>query len=97
AAYKLDLSPDMKRRRIHPTFNANLLRMYIPNDDVKFPGRHWEHILDLGTDPKEKSVLEVIGHAKRNSQWGFYTRWSDGFITEEPLENVRQTQPFEDY
>jgi hypothetical protein len=39
ASYRLELSNQLKIRGINPVFHASLLRIHIPNDDRRFPGR----------------------------------------------------------
>ena len=36
-SFMIDLPPELKRRGIHPTFHANLLRIHLPNNDCLFP------------------------------------------------------------
>jgi hypothetical protein len=37
--FKLNLSSELKQRGLHLSFHAHLLRIHIPNDDRRFPGR----------------------------------------------------------
>ncbi|KZV93616.1 hypothetical protein EXIGLDRAFT_576582, partial [Exidia glandulosa HHB12029] len=97
ASYKLELSKELRRRRIHPVFHANLLRLHIPNDDERFPGRQWSQIAGLGENSKDRTVTEIVGYTKRGATFVFYVRWSDGFTTEETLENVKDLQAFSEF
>lgn len=61
--YTLELSPELVRRRIHPTFHISRLRIHVPNDDDRFPNREVATYYDFGDDPEvEWSVDEIIGH-----------------------------------
>jgi hypothetical protein len=40
SSYKIDLPSELKRKGIHPSFHASLLRIHHPNDDRRFPGRN---------------------------------------------------------
>jgi hypothetical protein len=39
SSFKLELPANMKQRGVHDVFHASLLRVHIPNDDRRFPGR----------------------------------------------------------
>jgi hypothetical protein len=41
STYRLDLSAELRSRGVHDAFHASLLRPHWPNDDRRFPGRHW--------------------------------------------------------
>lgn len=89
SAYMLKLPPDMARRKIHPTFNADLLRPYIQNDDLRFPGRTWNHVTSIPLEGGTKQIAEIVGFKKSGEDFIFYCKWSDKHITEEGLEKVK--------
>ncbi|KEP44903.1 hypothetical protein V565_352030, partial [Rhizoctonia solani 123E] len=51
--YELELPNDLKDRGIHPVFHASLLRIYVPNDDNKFPARAGTQSVSITDAPKE--------------------------------------------
>ncbi|KZV86457.1 hypothetical protein EXIGLDRAFT_752800 [Exidia glandulosa HHB12029] len=97
SAYKLDIPPDMVKRRIHPTFNANLLRKHVENDDARFPGRSWEQVTQITLGSGTREIAEIVGFKKGPEGPIFYCKWSDKHITEENLEKVRDLPAFADY
>ncbi|KZV89705.1 hypothetical protein EXIGLDRAFT_582451, partial [Exidia glandulosa HHB12029] len=97
SAYKLDLPPDMTKRRIHPTFNANLLRLHVANDDERFPSRTWEQVTQISLGTTNREITEIVGFKKGDNGFIFYCRWSDKHVTEEALEKVRELPVFAEY
>ncbi|KAG1829928.1 hypothetical protein EV424DRAFT_1270966, partial [Suillus variegatus] len=59
--FLLDLPSELKQRGIHPAFHAHLLRLHVPNDDRRFPGRQLQQVSDIGT-PEEWSVSRISDH-----------------------------------
>jgi hypothetical protein len=55
--FKLDLPSKLKQQGLHPSFHVHLLRIYIPNDDRRFPGRQMGQIGSLGN--AEEWVVSV--------------------------------------
>ncbi|KDQ13223.1 hypothetical protein BOTBODRAFT_84708, partial [Botryobasidium botryosum FD-172 SS1] len=81
ASYKLDLSDELKRRGVHPTFHASLLRIHIPNDDRRFPGRQVRQITALGDDMSEWDVDRIISHHGKGKHTLFELKWKGGDTT----------------
>ncbi|KAF7372414.1 Gag-pol polyprotein [Mycena venus] len=48
-SFRLDLPDNLKQRGVHDVFHASLLRIHIPNDDRRFPGR-LENQLNINAD-----------------------------------------------
>jgi len=53
ATYRLDLSEELLKRGINPSFHASLLKPHVPNDDRRFPGRMPSQIPGFGKKPDE--------------------------------------------
>lgn len=97
--YTLELSPELVRRRIHPTFHISRLRIHVPNDDDRFPNREVATYYDFGDDPEvEWSVDEIIGHrwVKKN-KLEIQVRWNAGDTTWEPVSEMLELQALDDY
>nr|GAT47604.1 gag-pol polyprotein [Mycena chlorophos] len=61
--FKLDLPSELKRRGNHPAFHASLLRIHIPNDDRRFPGRQISQFTGIGDeDEHEWAVDRILSH-----------------------------------
>lgn len=54
STYTLELPPELKARRIHPTFHASRLREYLKNDDRAFPKREVRAFYDFGDNEDEE-------------------------------------------
>ena len=48
STYTLDIPEDLRRRRVHPTFNVSLLKRHEPNNDLLFPAREVKRFYDFG-------------------------------------------------
>ncbi|EJD33913.1 hypothetical protein AURDEDRAFT_76586, partial [Auricularia subglabra TFB-10046 SS5] len=81
ATYKLQLSREMLKRGIHSAFHASLLREYVPNDDIRFPGRQWHQILGLGERPTSIQVRKIVAHFGQGKDAQFEVQWSTGEST----------------
>ncbi|KIL55336.1 hypothetical protein M378DRAFT_49282, partial [Amanita muscaria Koide BX008] len=77
-SYQVDLPADLKRRGIHNTFHASLLRKHHANDDRLFPNRSLTKILEDNDEQKEWEVDKVITHAGTRENATFHVRWKTG-------------------
>ncbi|KAG2756544.1 hypothetical protein P692DRAFT_201671073, partial [Suillus brevipes Sb2] len=76
-AFLLDLPASLKQRGIHPAFHAHLLRLHVPNDDRRFPGRQIEQVSDLGR-LEEWSVSRITDHHGQGANALFEVEYSTG-------------------
>jgi hypothetical protein len=62
-SFKLDLPAVMKQRGVHDVFHSSLLRVHIPNNDRRFPGR-LECQLGVSLDDKTNkwAVEKIVNH-----------------------------------
>ena len=59
----LELSPELKDRRISPTFHTNLVRPYVKNNDILFPKREAKSYYNFGNnDEQEWFVAKILAH-----------------------------------
>ncbi|EIM79347.1 uncharacterized protein STEHIDRAFT_35241, partial [Stereum hirsutum FP-91666 SS1] len=76
---RLELPPDMVRRRIHDTFHMSLLRPYQANNDRLFPKRELSRWYDFGQPDKDDwYITGVIGHAWQDDHVRLLVQWSLG-------------------
>lgn len=75
--FKLDLPAELKQRGVHPAFHANLLRIHVPNDDRRFPGRQIDQITSLGNS-EEWAVAEIETHQGKGTEALFKLIWKSG-------------------
>lgn len=96
--YTLDLPEELRKRRIHPTFHANVLRPAVPNDDAKFPNREATFFYDFGDDPeREWLVSEIVDHKFEKNSIEFKVLWDTGETTDEPLQVCKDLAALDRY
>ncbi|KAJ6483227.1 hypothetical protein C8R45DRAFT_751223, partial [Mycena sanguinolenta] len=86
--FKLDVSPELRKRGIHPAFHSSLLRPHAPNDDRRFPGRTVSQITGIGDITEEWAVDKILGHAGRGRQAIFLVLWKHGDTAWFPYKDV---------
>lgn len=97
ASYKLELSNDLKKRGIHPVFHASLLRIHIPNDDRRFPGRQLSQIPGFGGRQEEWAVDRILSHTGQGEDALFEVLWVSGDVTWLTMGEVRHLEAFTAY
>ncbi len=58
--YKLELSPDLKTRRVHDTFHEKVLKPYIGNNYDKFPKCESHVRYNIGDDLEQEWVIKAM-------------------------------------
>lgn len=95
-SYKLALPDELKQRGVHSTFHASLLRIHVPNDDRRFPGRQMHQVTGLGkTD--QWAVKRVVSHRGNGKKAYFEIEWSTGDRSWMPYHEVSHLNAFADY
>ena len=56
----LELSPELRDRRISPTFHTNLVQLYIKNNDVLFFKREVKSYYDFGINKEQEWFVDKI-------------------------------------
>ncbi|EJD38079.1 hypothetical protein AURDEDRAFT_37619, partial [Auricularia subglabra TFB-10046 SS5] len=79
--FKLELPSELKSKGVHPMFHASLLRVHIPNDDRRFPGRSADQVLNLGGPQNEFEVSEITEHSGAGREALFKVNWKSGDST----------------
>ena len=78
ATYQLELSDELTKRGVNPTFHASLLRPHVPNDDRRFPGRMPSQIPGFGENPVEWTVDRIVTHHGKGKRSEFQILWKAG-------------------
>jgi len=95
-SYLLDLPSDLKQRGLHPAFHAHLLRIHIPNDDRRFPGRQLNQVADLGS-LEEWSVSRVVSHNGQGTDSLFEIEYTTGDRVWLPYHEVSRLEAVGQY
>ncbi|QRV92243.1 Transposon Ty3-I Gag-Pol polyprotein [Ceratobasidium sp. AG-Ba] len=95
--YKIELPTELKARGIHPVFHVSLLRIHVPNNDQKFPGRSGEQIVSLEKEPKEWAVDRIVTHAGKGRDAEFKLLWKSGDYSWESYERIRHLEAMNAY
>ena len=87
----LELPPELRDRRISPTFHTNLVRPYIKNNDVLFPKREAKSYYDFGNnDEQEWFVDEILAHKWTDNNLELQVKWTLGDVTWEPIDSCKK-------
>ncbi|KAF7298585.1 hypothetical protein MIND_00805300 [Mycena indigotica] len=88
----------MKQRGVHDVFHASLLRVHLPNDDRRFPGR-LENQLGISTSDatNEWAVDKIVGHHGRRAEAIFEILWKSGDRTWMPYDQAAHLSALADY
>ncbi|EJD39246.1 hypothetical protein AURDEDRAFT_33620, partial [Auricularia subglabra TFB-10046 SS5] len=77
--FKIDLPSELKARGIHPMFHTSLLRIHVPNDDRRFPGRLAAQAFNLSEEPMDEwDVREIAAHTGTGKDAIFKVVWKAG-------------------
>lgn len=96
--YTLDLPPELKARRIHPSFHVSRLRDYHRNDDKVFPKREVRAYYDFGdAEDNEWLVDEIIAHQWSGNKISFLVQWNLGDTTWEPYSECKDLEALDRY
>jgi hypothetical protein len=96
SSFRLELPDELKERGIHPTFHASLLRIHVPNDDRKFPGRTIHHITGFGK-PSHWTVDCIMSHYRTGRDAIFKVLWKSGNQSWEMFLTVKDWTALEAY
>ena len=94
--FMLDLPAELKQRGIHPAFHASLLRIHIPNDDRRFPGRQLQQLVGLGK-VEELSVKRITDHHGKGIDSLFLVEYSNRDTVWLPHHEVSHLEAFSQY
>lgn len=87
----------MRRRGIHNTFHASLLRIHVPNDDRLFPGRLDTQVFEIDESDPEWAVEEIVSHSGKGSKALFEIRWKSGDRTWMTFNKISHLQALQSY
>src|ERR1700683_670192 len=94
--FRLDLPSELKQRGVHPAFHASLLRIHVPNDDRRFPGREVGQISSLG-NAEEWAVLNIESHHGKGTDALFEIVWKAGDRAWLPYHEIAHLEAMTQY
>ena len=86
--YQLDLSDELMKRGINHLFHASLLKLHVPCDDRRFPGRLLVQIPGFEGKSEEWIVDLIVLHHRRGVSSKFEIQWKAGDRTWVPYHKV---------
>lgn len=88
ATYQPNLSEELLKRGINPSFHTSLLKPRVPSDDRRFPGRLPLQIPEFGEKPEEWIVEAIVAHRGKGAKSDFEILWKAGDRTWAPYREV---------
>src|SRR5271168_1401348 len=96
--YTLALPDELLKRRIHPTFHAQLLKPAVSNDDARFPNHEATFFYDFGDDPEREWLVDsIVDHTFTGNSITFHVLWEMGEVTHEPLRHCKDLATLDRY
>ncbi|KAF7348752.1 Retrovirus-related Pol polyprotein from transposon 17.6 [Mycena venus] len=97
-SFQLDLPANMKQRGVHDVFHSSLLRIHVPNDDRRFPGRlECQLGISLNDETNEWAVDRVLSHHGRRSKALFEILWKSGDKNWMPYPQAKRLEALNEY
>ena len=94
----IELPPELKDRRISPTFHSNLVWPYVKNNDILFPKREAKIYYNFGhNDEQEWFINEILAHRWTNNNLELQVKWMLGDIIWEPIDSCKKLEALDSY
>ncbi|KIJ43627.1 hypothetical protein M422DRAFT_253216 [Sphaerobolus stellatus SS14] len=97
ATYKLEMSKELKKRGVNPTYHASLLQVHILNDDRRFPGHQLAQLPGFGEKPREWAVERILQHSGKGVDSSFEVLWNTGDKTWFNYNQIKGIEALETY
>src|ERR1700723_3371787 len=96
--YTLDLPPELKAQRIHPSFHVSRLCTFNMNDNNLFPRCEARAYYDFGeAEDNEWLVDEIIAHQWKGTKVSFLVQWNLGDTPWEPYSKCKDLMVLDRY
>ena len=94
----LELPPELRDRRISPTFHTNLVRPYVKNNDVLFPKREAKSYYDFGNNNEQEWFVDkLLAHKWADNNMELQVKWTLGDVTWEPIDSCKNLEALDSY
>ncbi|KAJ3876673.1 hypothetical protein F5051DRAFT_314245, partial [Lentinula edodes] len=80
-SFAVALPTDFTRRGVHPVFHSSLLRIHVPNDDRRFPGRLDTQLQESPNALPQWRIEKIVSHFGQKQHAIFQVQWSTGDYT----------------
>ena len=89
----IEIPPELRDRRISPTFHTNLVWPYVKNNDVLFPKREAKLYYNFGNNDEQGwFVNETLPHKWTNNTLELQVKWTSGDVTWEPIDSCKKLE-----
>ena len=96
--YTLDLPPELKARRVHPSFHTSRLCPFHKNNDKLFPKCEVRAYYDFGDNKDEEWLVdEILAHQWKGNTVSFLVQWNLGDTTWELYSECKELAALDRY
>ena len=94
----IKLLPELRDRRISPTFHTNLVWPYVKNNDILFPKREAKFYYDFGNNSEQEWLVdEILAHKCTDNNLELQVKWMLGDVTWEPIDSCKKLEALDTY
>lgn len=87
-SFRIDLPSEFLQQGVHPVFHSSLLRIHVPNNDHRFPGRLHDQLHETAIAESQWRIDKVISHSGAKHNEVFQVLWSTGDSTWMPYAEI---------
>ncbi|PBK68320.1 hypothetical protein ARMSODRAFT_867652, partial [Armillaria solidipes] len=80
-SFRVKLPDSFLQREVHPVFHSSLLRVHVPNDDRRFPGRLDTQIQETPLAEPQWKVDSILSHHGAGEHTIFQVKRTTGDVT----------------
>lgn len=96
-SFRVGLPSHFVKRGVHPVFHSSLLRIHVPNDDRRFPGRLDSQLAETPDAMPQWRIEKILSHFGKSAYVIFEVLWSTGDKTWLPLLEVQDLPCLKEY
>ncbi|KAJ3772407.1 hypothetical protein FB446DRAFT_788707 [Lentinula raphanica] len=96
-SFRIDLPANFTSRGVHPVFHSSLLRIHVPNDDRRFPGRLDSQLNESQVVEPQWKIERILSHCGYQKHAVFQVLWSTGDETWMPFFEIEKLPCLQEY